>query len=161
MFGRKVNVHTTGAHQIRFTGVFDLDRLYSELCNWLKTHDYDFYESKHADKDNPRGKEIQYVIEGEREVTDYFKYYLKMFLFIQYLNPVSDNLVKGVVKLNFSGYVALDWAGKWGHTAFTNFLFKIYNNHVIKAKIERHRSILFGDLSEFQDVAKDVLEFNR
>lgn len=161
MFGRKVNVHTTGAHQIRYSGVFDLDRLYSALCGWINDNDYDFYESKHSDKDKPRGKELQYVIEGEREVTDYFKYYVKMSLFIQELNPVSENLVKGVVKLDFSAYVELDWKGKWGHTAFTNFLFKIYNNHVIKARIERHRSILFADLSEFQDAVKGVLEFNR
>lgn len=161
MFDRKVKVHTTWAHQVRYYGVFDLDRLYSELCKWIKTHEYDFYEPKHSDKDKPRGKELKYTLEGEREVDDYFKYYLKMYLFGQDLTPVSDNLVKGVVKVNFTGYVELDWKKKWGHSSFTNFLFKVYNNYIIKHSVERQRDLLFEDLVEFQDVAKNVLEFNR
>lgn len=161
MIGKKEKVTVGPGSQLRYTGVFDLDRLYSEIKNWFGENEYDFYEKAHTDKSKPKGKELKYTFLGEREVTDYFKYNITVQFFIQEVNPVSGNLVHGKAKVTISGVLEMDHHNKWQRSAFSDFLFRIYNNHIIRRDIEKRKEDLYDDVVNLHDLAKDILDFNR
>ncbi len=123
--------------------------------------EYDFYEKKDSDKDKPKGKEIEYKFVGERDITDYFKYQLTVTFFLQYITPVSENLVSGTARVSFMGKVLLDYRKKWQPGLVSAFLFRIYNNYLIKDLIKKQRDRLYKETTDLHDLAREILEFNR
>jgi hypothetical protein len=161
MVGRVEKVTPSSGLQIRHKGVFDLDRLYSEITGWINDHDYGFQEKEHSDKGKDKGKEIKYVFSGEKETTSYFKYNIKIILELNEINPLSENLVSGNAKITLHSNVSLDHKDHWSHNALSDFFFKFYNNYVIKEKAEAQIGMLQTETFELWDLIKDILEFNR
>ena len=57
---------------IRYKGIFDFDGLYKFIVQWIKNHDFDFYEKKIIDK--PPYK--IYYLEGRKKVSFYIMHLL-------------------------------------------------------------------------------------
>ncbi len=163
MFDKTVKA-TIGAKGIwlRRKGVFDLDRLYSEVKAWLDEMGYEMQEKEHTEKDKPAGKEIKYIFKCEREVTNYYKYYIDITFFILNAIPMSGNLISANARIAIEAHVELDRLKKWQNKGkFVDFLFKIYNNYIIKKEVEKYRDQLYEEVLELQDLIKDVMDFNR
>ncbi len=161
MIGKKVKVTGGPGIQIRYEGVFDLDRLYKESKDWFSDNDYDFQEKEYTDKVKDKGHEIVFKFIGEKEVTDYFKFNINAEFNLTEVNSMSDNLVKGKVEIFLKADLELDYRNKWQHTKFLEFLFKIYNNYIIKERIHDYADKLEEEVIELQDLIRDILDFNR
>lgn len=148
-------------HNLKYHGVFDLSRLYSEMKGWINGHDYDFEEKEHKDKDKDKGHEIKYVFLGEKKVTDYIKYNVIIELNAVEVNSLSENLVSGKLDMVINTNLELDYKEKWGISRMAKFFFNIYNKYLIKNEIDNHFDKLYEESLNLQDLAKDVLEFNR
>lgn len=161
MVGRVEKVTPGHGLQFRHSGVFDLDRLYSEISGWIGDHDYDFQEKEHSDKMKDKGKEIKYVFTGDKVVIDYINFHIEVVIGLTEVNPVSDNLIKGNAKITLHSRAELDYKNEWSQNAISDFFFKIYNNHIIKNKILEKTGVLYDETTELWDLIKDVLDFNR
>lgn len=164
MIGETVKVTPGQGLQIRKSGVFDLDKLYQEMTNWFGDNKYDFNEDVHSDKHKDRGKEIIIVWSGEKKVTDYIKYNIEVNFLLKNINKVSkasNNLEKGSIKITLIAKLILDYHKKWNKSFFSNFLFKIYNNYIIKKEIGKYKNKLYKEILSLQDVAKEILEFHK
>ncbi len=147
--------------QIRETGVFDLPKLYSNMKEWVSDHKYDFNEKEHTEKHGDKGKEIILVWELDREITDYLKYNLEVNFLLKNINHASEKLVNGFAKITFKASVISNYKNKFGNSAFSNWLFKIYEKYLLKSEIEKNQDKLQGELNDLFDCAKQVLEFHR
>jgi len=164
MIGETIKVTPGPGLQIRKRGVFDLDKLYQEMTNWFGKNKYDFNEDIHSDKKGDKGKEIIIVLSGEKKVTDYIKCNIKVNFFLKNINKVSkasDNLEKGSVKITLIAKLVLDYNKKWNKSSFSSFLFKIYNNYIIKKEIGKYKNKLYKEILNLQDVAKEILELHK
>ena len=147
--------------QLRERGVFDLEKLYNEMKEWLDNNKYSFNEKEHTEKNVDKGKEIILVWEAEREITDYLKYVIKVNFLLKEVNKVSNNLVKGFVKITFTASVVSDYKNKFGKSSFSNWLSKIYKKYLVNSEVERHQDKLQEEINDFHDTTKEVLEFHR
>ena len=161
MIGKEVKVNLGSGVQFRQRGVFNIDKLYSELKGLMDDKGYDFNEDGHVEKLKSTGKVIKIDWTFEREITDYIKYVVVVKFLLQEIVPASESLVNGKFKMTASGKVVLDYKGEWGKNRFSEFLFKMYNNYVIKPQIEKHAGKLRGELDDFHDLAKEVLDFHK
>ncbi len=148
-------------HNMKYHGVFDLNRLYSEMKGWIEDNNYDFEEKEHADKVKDKGHQIKYVLLGEKKVTDYIKYNVNIEIQAVEVNSLSENLVSGKLNFIINTDLELDYKGKWGISRISEFFFNIYNKYLVKNEIENHEEKLYDESLNLQDLAKDVLEFNR
>jgi len=162
MISKVVKVTLGHSTQLKYNGVFDLDRLYSEVVGWFGEMGYDLSEKEHSDKDKSKGKYLKYKFSAEREVTDYFKFYIDVTFDIVEVVPVSGNLVKGKARIFIVAKLELDHHGHWEEKGkFVDFMFKVYNNYIIKDRISQYAGILTKEVVSLHDLMKDVLDFNR
>ncbi len=161
MVDRVEKITPSAGLRIRHKGVFDLDRLYSEVKGWIGENEYDFQEKEHADKGKDKGREIKYVFLAEKEVTSYFRYNIQVSFELTEVNKMSENLVSGNAVITVHSKLELDYKDHWSHNAFSDFFFKFYNNYIIKDKVMEERSILEENTVELWDLIKDILDFNR
>ena len=148
-------------HNLKYHGVFDLSRLYSEMKGWINANDFDFEEKEHADKVKDKGHKIKYVLLGEKKVTDYIKYHVNIEINAVEVNSLYENLVSGKLDMVINSNLELDYKEKWGISKMAKFFFNIYNTYLIKNEIDNHHDKLYDESLNLQDLAKDVLEFNR
>ncbi len=161
MVSEKIKVISSSGHSFKYEGVFDLDRLYSEINRWINDNNYEFEEKEHSDKRKDKGNKIKYVFLGEKKVTDYIKYNVQVEIFAVEINKMSENLVSGKLNIVFNANVELDYKEKWGISKLSKFFFNFYNNYLIKNEIDNHMGKLYDETIDLQDLAKDVLDFNR
>jgi len=147
--------------QIREKGVFDLERLYKEMRNWIDKNKYGFNEKDHTEKSTDKGKEIILAWEAEREITDYLAYEIKVDFHLKEINKVSDDFVSGRAKITFKANVISDYRNKFGKSSFSEWLSKLYKQYLIKSEIDRHQDKLKEELTDFHYITKEVLKFHR
>jgi hypothetical protein len=161
MIGKEVKVNLGSGVQFRHVGVFNIDKLYSELKGFMEDSGYDFNEDTHTEKEKSTGKNISIIWTFERDVTDYIKYVVDVKFLLQKIVPASENLVNGFIKMTAFGKVILDYKDEWSKNRFSEFMFKMYNNYIIKPQIEKHAKKLRGELDEFHSLAKEILDFHK
>ncbi len=121
--------------QIRHKGLFNLNKLYSDMKKWFKDNGYYFSEKEQGIKDREKGREIKQKWEASREIDDYARFIIKVNFFFEDLNKV-DHMDKGYVKITFFADVLLDYKEKWQTNGLYKFLFFVYNNYIIYHKIK-------------------------
>jgi len=161
MVSEKHKVIFRSGHSFNYDGVFDLNRLYSEINKWINGNNYEFQEKEHFDKVRDKGHEIKYYLLGKKKVTDYIRYNIMVDIFAIQINKMSENLVSGKLNIVFNANVELDYKNKWGISRLSKFFFNFYNNYLIRNEIEEHLIKLYDETVDLQDLAKDVLDFNR
>lgn len=146
---------------LKYSGVFDFDRLYEKLKAWFSENDYVFQEEEFGEKGKDTGFEYKYVFSGTRKVTEYYKFKVNLVVEMKDVNSLSKNLVNGKIRLIFTAKMELDYRNQWQKNKFLHFLFKLYNEYVIRDQIEGYKYELYEEVVELHDITKEVLEFNR
>lgn len=158
---KTIKAHVSQGYQIRTKGVFNLDKLYTEMHAWLVNNEYDFLEKEHQHKKKDIGEEIVLTWEAEREIDDFMKYEITIkFRFIE-MFPASENLVSGKAKITFTAAVVVDYKDKWTSTKLKNLLFELYTKVLYKETITKHKLKLVEEVKELHSTTKEILEFFR
>jgi len=147
--------------QLRQTGVFDLEKIYRVMKEWINQNKYNFNEKDHTEKAGDKGKEVILEWVSEREVTDYLKMHIATNILFINLHPLKEGLVKGKVKITFTAGVISDYKNNFGKSLFTHWLFKLYENYIIKSEIEKYEDKLQEELEDFHNITKEALDFHR
>ena len=110
--------------RIRFSGQYDYDGLL-ELCRaFFARHRFDTQETKFKYKTGGSGSEVEFNMDGQREVTHYLKVTMNLWgkIFDMKRKPVVVDgnkrmLTNGRLDLKISGTFVLDYADKFGKTS--------------------------------------------
>lgn len=151
----------------KYRGIFAFKDLYKFCYTWLMEETgLDFItENKYVEKLSGDEKDIEVEWNGEKKVTDYFKYKLKIEFIVNFLTEVEVikegvkiKTNKGQVQIKVKGDLVRDYEGKFEQGAFKKFLRAIYEKWVIPARIEQFEEKLAGKCEEFVAQAKAYLD---
>ncbi len=158
---------TIFSSKVKYKGIFSFKDFYNFCYEWLKeeTGLDPLVEEKYEEKIKGNTKEILVEWKGEKELTDYFRFDMKVKFEIKGLKEVevSQEGVKtrtneGSVKISVKGILVRDYQGKFEMSAFNKFLRSIYEKWVIASRIEEYEGKIAGYCDEFLSQAKAYLD---
>jgi len=158
---------TVFSSTIKYTGILSFADFYRFCYEWI-TEEIDMdslSETKYEEKLKGDEKEIVVEWEGEKELTDYFRFDMKVKFEVKSLKTVevmqNGKKIKtndGSVKLTAKGIIVRDYKGKFEMSAFNKFLRSIYEKWVITARIDEYKGKIAGHCDEFLNQAKAYLD---
>ena len=139
--GMEASVYT---NFIQYKGVWDMQDLYESMADFFRQQKFKFYEIVYKHKrPSPFGEERQYVWRGERNVEEYYKYVLDIFMHTYEASDIEVTMkdgskrifTKGRIRIQFRGRVAVDYEKKWEENAFYAQLRNFYHKYIIHKKV--------------------------
>lgn len=152
--------------KVKYEGIFSFSGFYKFCYDYL-TEEFGFYvaESKYAEKITGDAKEIQIEWDGERNITDYFKYQIKVEFKILSLKNVEVQgegkkiqTNKGSVEINVKGTLVSDYEGKYNTSPILRFFRGVYEKWIIPSTIEQLEEKLISHCDGFLGEAKAYLD---
>lgn len=152
--------------KVKYDGVFSFKDFYKFCYDYL-TEEIGFKvaETKYAEKITGDAKEIKIEWEGEKKVTDYFKYAVKLKFHIVGLKNVEIQREgkkiqtnKGAVEINVEGIIVSDYEGKYNTSPTMRFFRSVYEKWIIPSTIEQLENKLVSHCDGFLGEAKAYLD---
>jgi len=125
---------------IKYDGICDIDGLYKLIQQWFVDQGFYFEEPTIKHKvPSPAGAEQDQDMRGWRNVNEYVRFNLKVYLKIRDLKEIEvikegkkKRLSKCRLRIYIAGDIELDWQGKFDKSPFLQQLKKFYNKYIIK-----------------------------
>jgi len=160
------NEDTIFSSKIRYNGIFSFQDFYQFCYNWLKEESgLSVSEGKYSEKLTGESKNIDIDWEGSKEITDYFKFKVKVSFKVIGLIKVEINqggakvsTNKGSIEVSIKGILMRDYKGKFERSAFRKSWRDIYEKWVIPSRIEDLQGKLAGICDEFLAQTKAWLD---
>ena len=158
---------TVFSSNTKYDGVFDFREFYRFCYDWLieETSLDIITESKYAEKIEGNTKNIDIEWKGSKEITDYFRFDVKVEFRILNLAKVELNkdgrkikTNEGSVQVKIKGELVRDYKGKFEMNASRKFMRSIYEKWVIPSRIEEFEARIAGYCDEFLGQAKAFLD---
>ena len=151
---------------IKYKGIFSFKDFYKFCHEWITEEmDMDISENKYEEKISGDSKNIVVEWAGEKELTDYFRFDIKVtFEMVGLKNvEVAAGNTKittndGSAKISVKGVLIRDYQGKFEISAFNKFLRSIYEKWVIVARIKEYEDKIAGACDEFLSQTKAYLD---
>jgi len=110
-------------------------------------------------------KNIEIKWRGFKDITDYFRFEIKVNFRVLGLKKVEINqggtkieTNKGSVEIKVKGILARDYKGKFETSAFNKFIRSIYEKWVIPSRVLEFEGKVINDCDEFLNQAKAYLD---
>ena len=158
---------TVFSSKTKYDGIFDFREFYRFCYDWLLTEtDLDIItETKYSEKIEGNSKNIDVEWKGSKEITDYFRFDVKVEFRIIGLTKVELNndgrkikTNNGSVEMKIKGELVRDYKGQFEMTASRKFMRSIYEKWIIPARIEEFEARIAGYCDEFLSQAKAFLD---
>lgn len=150
--------------KIKHEGVFNFKDLYNFIYDWFADKGYFIKEEGYIEKIKAEGKDIEVKWKCVKNVTDYFRFEIKIGFRI--LRLVDVEVAKGTKKvktnkgeaeIKFSSSLERDYENKFETTPFHKFLRAVYDKYIIKSRIDQMEDALIGDVIEAANQTKAYL----
>jgi len=142
--------------------VFDFSKLYKDMKEWFDKRQYVFHETAHEQKEEAAGTKLEIQWGAEREITNYFKFKIKIMIFgieMEKLQTEEGNIVyQGNIKIIIDGTLIMDYKDKFKDSKFLELIQKVYNDTLIKKKIELYIIKLSKETEEIRELIKEHLQ---
>lgn len=157
----RISLTPSGGIKIKQVASFDFQKVYSAIRDWYDSREYTFQEKENTHKDQGPGGEFIIKLNGVRPVDSYVDYYvnisIKMFEIVK-LKVDNKTVDHGFVEIIIEAGGKFDTQHLWSKNKFSKFLGFIYNNYLIKKKIdEKYLTGLYIELIELTDAIKAQL----
>jgi hypothetical protein len=153
--------------KVSYTGIFSFKDFYAFCYNWLRdeTQISEFSEDKYSEKLAGDAKNIDIEWTGTRNLTDYFRFKIKVTFTIKNLvqvkvkkEGVEMDTNKGIVDLKVKGIIVKDYQNKFEMTAFKKTLRGFYEKYIIQPAVKEFKGKIAADCDEFMTQAKSFLD---
>ncbi len=157
---------TVFSSTIKSVGIFSFSEFYKFCYEWITEEiGLDLSETKYEEKLKGDEKEITVEWEGGKELTDYFRFDMKVRFDVKGLKNVEITqggkkikTNKASIKLATKGIIVRDYKGKFEMSAFNKFLRAIYEKWVIPSRVDEYKGKIAGDCDELLSQAKAYLD---
>jgi len=152
--------------KVKYDGIFSFKDFY-KFCHDYLTEEFGFgvAELKYSEKITGDAKEIQIEWEGNKKVTDYFKYVIKAQFAIVGLKNVEVQREgkkiqtnKGSVEISMKGILVSDYEGKYDTSPTLRFFRSVYEKWIIPSTIEQIEDKLVSNCDGFLGEVKAYLD---
>ena len=153
--------------KIKYSGVFSYKDFYQFCYDWLmeETELKTFNEREYEEKINGNEKEVKIKWEGTKDITDYFRFLIKVEFHITNMVNVEINqdgnkikMNKGKVKMTVKGELVRDYKGKFETSGFNKFLRGVYEKWVITQRLDHFETYVTDKCDKFLNQAKAYLD---
>ena len=158
-------VETDAEPIIRYTGIFDYDKLYRDMAAWYGMWGYELQENTHKHKvPLPTGVEQEIKWTGWRKVNEYVRFWVKTHIHGYELKDVEvvkdgvkKKMTKGRLQIIVGGTMDLDYSDRFkGPVA--ELIQGLLHNYVWKKKIENSwADELYYRIYKLHEVIKESL----
>ncbi|MFH1064388.1 MAG: hypothetical protein V1729_04870 [Candidatus Woesearchaeota archaeon] len=155
------------AFRLKYKGIFDYNKIATFIIEWMKNRHFDLNEAIHKHKMScPHGFEIERTIEGERKISDFYKYKVTAEIHMWdafEVDAVKDGkkvkLWNARVEIALGFEVVCDYSGKYETSEFMEKLRNFYCEYIIKKEIIiRHADSLYYKLLSLHTALKKMLD---
>lgn len=162
-----VEEETVFSSNVGYNGIFSFKDFYTFCFNWLRdeTGVTAFSEDKYSEKLAGEAKMIDIEWTGMKDLTDYFRFKIKITYSIKNLTQVKikkDGVEietnKGAVGIKVKGLMVKDYQNKFEMTAFKKTLRAFYEKYIIQSTIKEFKGKIAADCDEFLTQAKSFLD---
>ena len=152
--------------RINYEGIVNFQEFYKFCYDWLtKQVGLILMETSYVEKIKGDAKEISIDWIGEKAITDYFKFEIKIefrIFGLKTLEIVKDGIKtttnKGRVEMQIIGSIVKDYEGKFEKDAIRKFLRSIYEKWIIAPEVQQYAEDIFLECDEFAIQAKSFLD---
>lgn len=153
--------------KVSYRGIFSFKDFYTFCYNWLRdeTQISDFSEDKYSEKLSGDAKNIDIEWTGTRNLTDFFRFQIKVAFKIIALTSVKVKkdgaeieTNKGDVEVRVKGNLMSDYQNKFEMTAFKKTLRGLYEKYVIPSAVREFKAKIISDCDEFLNQSKAFLD---
>lgn len=157
---------TIFSSKIKYKGIFDFQDFYKFCYLWLTEETgLKMLEDKYKEKVVGDSKNIEIEWSGKKEITDYFRFDVKVTFEITAMTKVEVNkegrkmtMNNGTVELKIKGILVRDYKGKFEISATKKFMRSVYEKWIIPSRIEQFEGKIAEDCDEFLSQAKAFLD---
>ena len=144
---------------IQYKGIFDMQDLYESIADFFSQKKFKFYEKQQRHRrPGPFGAEVLYQFEANRDIEDYYKWYVyvNMETFdihdveVVAKDGIKKKMSKGRIWIQLYGKVEMDPSKVWEKSAFLAHLKSFYNKYVLRKRIEG----VWGDELQYKIVLR-------
>ncbi len=157
-----VSIHPTRGMKIMVEGIYDINKVYKTVKEFIEARQYDYFEDKNITKIKKKGVEINFKAKGERKVDGYVMFVLTVEIESYYTKKVKYKgklLDRGIIEVIVKGDMKLDYKNEFAYNKWGKFLMKIYNQYIIRFKLpEFYAAKIYGDMVGIHEAIKEVLE---
>ncbi|RME77810.1 hypothetical protein D6774_03235 [Candidatus Woesearchaeota archaeon] len=157
-----------GSVNLTYEGIFDFKELYRLVDDFARTKNYGKNEKVNKEIVHEDGKDIQIVLEIQKEQTDYVAKKLKIVFDAKNVKDVEVNLDgkklkmhKGTLFFSIKGYLITDWEGKWEATPWQFFIRAVYDKWIYKKETQDFAAEVKADMNFLRDQVRAYLNLTR
>ncbi|MFA5259201.1 MAG: hypothetical protein WC979_07295 [Candidatus Pacearchaeota archaeon] len=150
--------------KIKQTGIFSFKDFYSFTYDWLKDDGYDVVEKAYSETVSGDSKKVEIKWEATREISDYFKFQIKMdwlILGMKTIEVQKENkkikMETAAVEIKFTAVLIKDYEDRWENHPFWKFMRGIYEKYIIKVRVDDYQIKLLSELEELINQCKAFL----
>jgi len=167
---RPADTTETWPATVRYDGVFDFDGLYKTIIEFLRRHNYWFYETLYKHKPwSPIGDELVLKWRAERKLDEYYHYTIEFewhFMDFHHVEVIREGkkvmLTKAYFWVNIRGRADADWQGFETHAddeghSFTKRLGEFMRKKVVDR--EYLYDYIYPIFDDVQELAKLIQNF--
>jgi len=154
--------------KIEYEGLFDSEELFRLLEDWFRQNGYKKNEIRHVERVKEKGKEIDFEIMPEREVSDYVRYDIDVRVRINNLiqtsvkkNGKKFKINKGKISIKFNAFLVTDVSEKWESKPSFFFMRAIFDKFLGKKYLDKFEKGLETDVQNLHSELKAYLNLQR
>lgn len=157
---------TVFSSKIKYGGIFSFKDFYRFCYEWIKEEiGIEMSESKYEEKIAGNSKNIVVQWSGDKKLTDYFGFGMKVDIKangLENVEIVQDGVKiktnKGSVEVSAKGELIRDHSDKFTMSGFNKFLRELYEKWVIAERIGEYEGKVAGACDNFLSQAKSYLD---
>ncbi|MEK6914216.1 MAG: hypothetical protein AABW83_01055 [Nanoarchaeota archaeon] len=148
--------------KIKQNANFNFKGIYEFVYDYLNDEGWALHETLYREK-SQETKELIIIWKGTKNISDYFKFEIGLTFLIIGMKDVKvtidGNEVKmqnGSIEIVFDAALVKDYKNKWD-SSFMKFFREIYDNYIIRNRIEDYEVKLYEEINEIIATIKSYL----
>ena len=154
--------------KLKHKGFWSFKDLYDFCFSWLQDNGYQIAEKEYEEKISGSDKNVKIKWEATKEVTDYFRYKIKLGWGILGMSEAEAEMEgkkiktnKGEVKIDFEAVLVKDYESRWEQKPIWKFLRGTYDKYIIRTTAEEQAGKLAKDTNELIAEVKAFLNLGK
>ncbi|NOZ80194.1 MAG: hypothetical protein GXP63_00855 [DPANN group archaeon] len=153
---------------LKYKGYFDLEELYKLIDHWIREKAYTKHELEVSEDVYKDGMQVHVEKQPYKKITDYAKYVLDITIDGHHIKDVTLDrngrkikLQEGGLKMVITGFLELDYEGRWQEKPMFYFLRAVLDQFVYKVNTERFEAGLVEEVNLLHGMVKGFLNLHR